>query len=259
MEIEAKLKDPSSIRREGDKWVLELEELRIGAFSEGDLPIFEHLYGLGWKPDDDMMGKMFHCLPAKFVVKHEPRERWLQMFKEDLLRSEYLGSLKRFADFLTPEEKKALFDEFVQIQRKKEYRWMNSLYDYAEVLKLTEVFPEVFEFPHELESKISEDLNRADEWARRPLAYGYKTRDAEHFEECLKSLARFKELGLLPKEIEEQAKETVSRMIEVFERRARKSKNFGEVSRAALNLTEGETRARLIAAMILGENNMLKS
>jgi hypothetical protein len=43
-------------------------------------------------------------------------------------------------------------------------------------------------------------------------------------------------------------------MIEVFGRRAKKSKNFGEVSRAALNLTEGEARARLIAAMILEEN-----
>jgi len=252
MKIEVELKDPSSIRREGDKWVFEARDFEIDGFSEDDTPIFEHLYRLGWKPDNRMRERMFYLLPAEFVVEHEPRESWLQIFRERLLNKSY-RELEKFSGFLTLEEKKSLLGEFVQRERKKE-RWSNALYDYDDVLKLAELFPEVFEFPPELKHEVSEDLEKADDWSRRPMAYGYKTSYAERFEKCLECLARLKELGLLPKEIEEQAKETVSRMIGVFGRRAKKSKNFGEVSKAALNLTEGETRARLIAALILEVN-----
>jgi hypothetical protein len=252
MKIEVELKDPSSIRREGDKWVFEAKDFEIDGFSEDDTPIFEHLYRLGWKPDNRMRERMFYLLPAEFVVEHEPRESWLQIFRERLLNKSY-RELEKFSGFLTLEEKKALLGEFVQRERKEE-SWSNALYDYDDVLKLAELFPEVFEFPPELEHEVSEDLKKADDWSRRPMAYGYKTSYAEDFEKCLECLARLKELGLLPKKIEEQAKETVYRMIEVFGRRARKSKNFGEVSKAALNLTEGEARAKLIAAMILEEN-----
>jgi hypothetical protein len=252
MEVRAVLSEPLGVKREGNKWILSFDELDISDFSERDMPVFERLYELGWKPSDSFLRWMCEKLPAEFILKHEPRARVVETLRK-LWEHNSTDTTRKFAGMLTVEEKRAMIQEKIDGERSKNYGWRLS--DYNWVIPIIATFPEVAEIPQELRKQIASDLESWCGWVRNPVAYGHETWDARHFREGLRAAAKLKELGVLPEDLERLAREVVSKISGTLERRltSPEIKNadwYAEVARAALPFAEGGTRAVILSALL---------
>jgi hypothetical protein len=256
MEVRAVLSEPSGVKREGDKWILSFDELNISDFSERDMPVFERLYELGWKPSNSFLGWMCEKLPAEFILKHEPRARVVETLRK-LWEQNNTDTTRKFAGMLTAEEKRAMIQKKIDNERSNYSGWR--LRDYDWVIPVIATFPEVAEIPQELRKEIASDLERWCGWVRNPVAYGHETWDARHFREGLGAAAKLKELGVLPEDLERLAREVVAKISGTLERRLtspeiKKADQYAEVARAALPFAEWETRAKILSALLERSN-----
>jgi hypothetical protein len=255
MRIELTLSEPSGVRREGDKWILGFDKLSVLDFSERDLPIFERLYELGWRPSDIFLEEMCQKLPVEFILRHEPRERVVAAVGRLLLKG-YYSDVKKFTGMLTMDEKRAMMQS--QIQELARYPWRFEDYDY--MLPIISTFPEVADIPQRFMERIASDLERWCGWIKNPVAYGrHETYDAEHFRRGLKAVTKLKELGVLPEDLERLAREVVAKISGTLEKRLtspeiKKTDWYAEVARAALPFAEGETRAKILSALLERSN-----
>jgi len=250
MIIKAMLSQPS-VRREGNKWVLGFDELHIWEFSEDDIPIFERLYELGWKPSDEFLETMCQELPADFILKHEPRDRVVRI----LLQRVRFDIVKKFASVLTAEEKKAMVQETIERRRQQSLYYLR---DYNYVLPLIETFREVFReipIPTEFVERLLEDLSRWQGWVKCPVAYGHESYMARDFRSALEVAVKLKELGLLPPSVEQQAKMAVLAIRKTLERRLtsheiEKKDLYAKVAKAALQFADEETKSKILSALL---------
>jgi translation initiation factor 2 beta subunit (eIF-2beta)/eIF-5 len=258
MEIRATLSEPS-VKREGDKWILSFDEFDISDFSERDMPVFERLYELGWRPDKHTFLHMCKKLPAEFILKHEPKERVVELVRERLLECHDCELARKFAGLFTHEEKRAMIQEKIERYRSN-YDWC--LRDYGSILSLIETFPEVVDLDEipELKEQIVRDLSRWEKWIKHPLAYGYETYDTSHFREGLEAVAKLKELVVLPQNLEQLAREVVAKICGTLVRRLtskeiKDPKAYVDLAKVSLALADDDTKARILSALLEMGNN----
>jgi hypothetical protein len=260
MEIKVTLSEPSGVKREAGKWVLSFDELDVYNFSERDMPVFERLYELGWRPDRRIFLRMCEELPVEFILKHEPKERVVELVRERLIECRDHELARKFAGLFTHEEKRAMIQKKIERERSNHHGWC--LRDYDCILPLIATFPEVVDLDEipELKEQIVRDLSRWEKWIKHPLAYGNETYDAGHFREGLEAAAKLKELGVLPEDLKQLAREVVSKIRETLVRRLtskeiKKPKAYADIAKAALELADDDAKARILSALLEMGNN----
>ena len=256
MEIRVTLSEPSSVKREGDKWILSFDELGIWEFSEDDIPIFERLYELGWKPSDEFLETMCKELPVEFVLRHESRERVVDTLRRLLRRNDY-DTVRKFGSVLTPEDREAMVREKIEEKRRND-RWF--LVDYDMVVPLVQTFPEVFRkipLPEEFVDELLRDLGRWQKWVKCPVSFGYETRNAGWFRRALETAKKLKELGVLPEAVERRVEEVARQICGVLVRRLTSPRIeyenkdiYAEVAKSLLPFADDGMRARILSALL---------
>ena len=260
MEIRATLSEPSSVKREAGKWTLGFDELAITNFSESDLPLFDRLYELGWRPDKDTFLDMCEKLPVEFILKHEPKERVVELVRGRLQECNDYRLVRKFAGLFTHEEKRAMIQG--KIERDRANYCGSGLRDYDWILPLIATFPEVVDLDEipELKEQIVRDLSRWEKWIEHPLAYGYETYNTRCLREGLEAAAKLKELGVLPEDLEQLAREVVSKICETLVRRLTSKKiqdpkAYADLAKVALALADDDAKARILSALLEMGNN----
>jgi hypothetical protein len=260
MEIKVTLNEPSSVKREAGKWVLSLDELDITNFSGSDLPLFERLYELGWRPNERIFLYMCEKLPVEFILKHEPKERVVELVRERLLEHLDCRLASKFSGLFTHEEKRAMIQEKIERERTNGYGFC--LRDYNWIIPLIATFPEVVDLDEipELKEEIVNDLSRWEKWIKRPFAYGYETYATAHFREGLEAVAKLKELGVLTEDLEQLTREVLSKILETLIRRLTSKeisnpKAYADLAKVALTLVDDDARVRILSALLEMGNN----
>jgi hypothetical protein len=259
MEIKVTLSEPSSVKREAGKWVLSLDELDITNFSESDFPLFERLYELGWRPNERIFLYMCQELPVEFILKHEPKERVVELVRKRLLEHRDYRLASKFSGLFTHEEKRAMIKEKIERDR-SDSRFC--LRDYDMILPLIATFPEVVDLDEipELKEEIVRDLSHWEKWIKHPFAYGYETYATAHFREGLEAVAKLKELGVLTEDLEQLTREVLSKILETLIRRLTSKeisdpKAYADIAKVALTLADDDAKARILSALLEMGNN----